>query len=222
MYIEEGQDGQQMSPELLNKVFQRNPSNAFDKIGMRSLMAPCFRYINKLWRRWVARWLHELAEGLDKTMAVMPLDVVNLSRLRAAILAPEGSPIEGYILFLSASCGDNEIPFKPLRICFTTKVWHPRINTFGSICVDILKQKDGIEGWSPAYTLETVLVALQHMLVDPCVGLEDMTNALNKPALRQYHDDRQRYNIEAKEFTKASQHGGYGKLKFEDHRIDCI
>ena len=100
----------------------------------------------------------------------MPLDVSDLSRLRAIILAPEGSPIKDYILFLYVQL-HYDTPFKPPQISFETKVWHPRVNENGSICLDVLTDS----GWNPAYTLETVLVTIQYMLGDPCLSLDDMS-----------------------------------------------
>ena len=43
---EESNGGQQMSPELLNTGFQRNPHNAYN--CLKSLTAPCFQHINQV------------------------------------------------------------------------------------------------------------------------------------------------------------------------------
>ena len=58
---------------------------------------------------------------------------------------------------------DNQYPFVPPKMRFTTKVWHPNISSAnGAICLDILKDQ-----WSPALTLKTALLSLQALLSSP-------------------------------------------------------
>ena len=80
---------------------------------------------------------------------------------KASLVGPEGSPYEGGIFFLNIQF-PVDYPFKPPRLQFTTKIYHPNINSNGGICVDTIK-----ENWSPALTISRVLLSLSSLLDDP-------------------------------------------------------
>lgn len=57
------------------------------------------------------------------------------------------SPYSGGVFFLSITF-PTDYPFKPPKVAFSTKIYHPNINSNGSICLDILRDQ-----WSPALTI---------------------------------------------------------------------
>ncbi|RXM36360.1 Ubiquitin-conjugating enzyme E2 D4 [Acipenser ruthenus] len=57
------------------------------------------------------------------------------------------SPYQGGVFFLTIHF-PTDYPFKPPKVAFTTKIYHPNINSNGSICLDILRSQ-----WSPALTV---------------------------------------------------------------------
>ncbi|XP_049927046.1 ubiquitin-conjugating enzyme E2-17 kDa-like isoform X2 [Epinephelus moara] len=71
----------------------------------------------------------------------------DLFHWQASIMGPPDSPYHGGVFFLSVHF-PTDYPFKPPKISFTTKIYHPNINSNGSICLDILRSQ-----WSPALTV---------------------------------------------------------------------
>ena len=76
-------------------------------------------------------------------------------------MGPPDSPYQGGVFFLNIHF-PTDYPFKPPKVTFTTRIYHPNINSNGSICLDILKDQ-----WSPALTIKTALVSLQALLSAP-------------------------------------------------------
>jgi len=79
----------------------------------------------------------------------------------ATIMGPPDSPFEGGVFFLAIHF-PPDYPFKPPKVKFTTRIYHPNINKSGGICLDILKDQ-----WSPALTISKVLLSICSLLTDP-------------------------------------------------------
>ena len=67
---------------------------------------------------------------------------------QATIMGPGDSPYQGGVFFLTIKF-PTDYPFKPPKVQFNTKIYHPNINASGGICLDILKDQwcvhDGLE-----------------------------------------------------------------------------
>ncbi|ELV11796.1 Drebrin-like protein, partial [Tupaia chinensis] len=85
----------------------------------------------------------------------------DLFHWQATIMGPNDSPYQGGVFFLTIHF-PTDYPFKPPKVAFTTKIYHPNINTNGSICLDILRSQ-----WSPALTVSKVLLSVCSLLCDP-------------------------------------------------------
>ena len=85
----------------------------------------------------------------------------DMFRWQATLLGPTESPYENGVFFLEINF-PAEYPYKPPRIHFSTKIYHPNINSNGGICLDILKDQ-----WSPALTISKVLLSICSLLNDP-------------------------------------------------------
>ena len=71
-----------------------------------------------------------------------------VSWTRAGLIIAQGdSPYSGGVFFLAIHF-PTDYPFKPPKVNFTTRIYHPNINSNGSICLDILRDQ-----WSPALTI---------------------------------------------------------------------
>lgn len=56
----------------------------------------------------------------------------------------------------------NDYPFKAPTVKFETPCFHPNVDQFGNICLDILKEK-----WSSVYDVRAVLLSIQSLLGEP-------------------------------------------------------
>ena len=79
----------------------------------------------------------------------------------ATIIGPEGSVYHGGVFQLLIRF-PLDYPFKPPKISFKTKIYHPNVNSNGGICLDVLKDQ-----WSPALTITKVLLSISSLLTDP-------------------------------------------------------
>ena len=109
----------------------------------------------------------------------------------ATIMGPDESPYQSGIFFLNIQF-PTDYPFKPPKIAFTTRIYHPNINANGSICLDILKDQ-----WSPALTISKVLLSISSLLTDA-----NPDDPLVPEIAHLYKTDRARYENTAREWTR--------------------
>jgi ubiquitin-conjugating enzyme E2 D/E len=110
---------------------------------------------------------------------------------QATIMGPSDSPYTGGIFFLTIHF-PTDYPFKPPKVQFTTRIYHPNVNSNGSICLDILKDQ-----WSPALTISKVLLSICSLLTDP-----NPDDPLVPEIAHVFKTDRARYEATAREWTR--------------------
>ncbi|KAJ5397163.1 hypothetical protein N7509_005276 [Penicillium cosmopolitanum] len=146
----------------------------------------------------------------------------DLFHWQATIMGPGDSPYSGGVFFLTINF-PTDYPFKPPKVHFTTRIYHPNINSNGSICLDILRDQ-----WSPALTISKgslrpstrknispstschvemyrsslthlllVLLSICSMLTDP-----NPDDPLVPEIAHVYKTDRPRYEATAREWTR--------------------
>ena len=134
-------------------------------------------------------------EGLQKdppaNCSAGPLND-NIFEWEATIMGPNNSPYKGGLFFLRIYF-PKDYPFKPPKVRFKTKVYHPNINNSGEICLDILKNQ-----WSPALTTSKVLLSICSLLTDP-----NPDDPLVVDIANQYIKDKETFNRTAEEWTRT-------------------
>lgn len=122
---------------------------------------------------------------------IAPINDSDIFEWRATLIGPKDSPYHNGKFILSINFPSN-YPFKPPKINFLTKIYHPNINDGGSICLDILKDQ-----WSPALTITKVLLSISSLLTDP-----NPDDPLMPELGREYKNNVDNFNKKAKEWTE--------------------
>jgi ubiquitin-protein ligase len=106
----------------------------------------------------------------------------------ANIRGPEGTPYEGGVFHLELQIPAS-YPHHPPAVKLFTTIPHP--NVFGNyICLDMLQinRKEG-QGWSSAYSIQSVLMQLQSFLFEEDLNQEKNQQLMNiKKAVKQANE----------------------------------
>lgn len=143
----------------------------------------------------VKRIMKELEDTKLDTKSGVTLklkDESDLSQLTGTFLGPPDSPYEGGRFVIDIEV-PSEYPFKPPKMKFVTKVYHPNISSAtGAICLDILKT-----AWTPILTLKSTLISLQALLQSP-----EPNDPQDAVVAQAYLADKSQYEKTAQQWTK--------------------
>eukprot|EP00164_Ancoracysta_twista_P000706 GFYU01000931.1.p1 GENE.GFYU01000931.1~~GFYU01000931.1.p1 ORF type:complete len:149 (-),score=41.25 GFYU01000931.1:466-912(-) len=114
----------------------------------------------------------------------------DLFRWKGTIMGPPDSPYQSGVFNLNIHF-PADYPFKPPKISFATKIYHPNVNSNGGICLDILRDQ-----WSPALTISKVLLSICSLLTDP-----NPDDPLVPEIAQTYKQDKAKFERTAKEWT---------------------
>ena len=119
-----------------------------------------------------------------------PIDESDYYKWQGLIHGPEDTPYHGGLFQLEIEF-PVDYPFKPPKVTFVTRIYHPAINDHGSICLAILKDQ-----WDPAITVTKLMQSIISILVDP-----QTENPLKPEVAQEFNTDRPKFDATAKEWT---------------------
>jgi len=139
----------------------------------------------------IAAELKELIRDPPSSCSAGPIDKEDIYKWEAMLVGPAGTPYMGGVFILTIDFPTN-YPFKPPKVKFVTKIYHPNINASGGICLDILK-----DNWSPALTVSKVLLSICSLLDEP-----NPDDPLVLDIAEKYVKNRPLYDCIARDWTR--------------------
>eukprot|EP00835_Amoeboradix_gromovi_P001053 NODE_41_length_29768_cov_0.533924.p16 type:complete len:147 gc:universal NODE_41_length_29768_cov_0.533924:28956-29396(+) len=133
--------------------------------------------------------LKNLMENPIKGVHIIPNEDDVLSWI-VKITGPAGTPYEKGTFSINIVF-TSDFPFKPPKILFKTKIYHPNFDSDGNICLSLLNN------WKPASRISVLITAILQLLLEP--NLEDPI--ATEPA-ELYRTNKDEFIKNAKDFTK--------------------
>ena len=140
----------------------------------------------------IRRELEDLLSRETTFVTAGPVDDENLFQWTATVAGPQDSPYAGGLFELVMVVPDD-YPFRPPKVAFQTRIYHPNISPDGGICLDLLR-----DAWSPALTVSKLLLSICSLLTDP-----NPSDPLVPAIAEQYMRDRERFNETASAWTQV-------------------
>ena len=142
--------------------------------------------------------LKELNKINSEDFGAEPIDDSDMFNWQAFITGPKDSLYEGGYFNLEIKF-PREFPFKPPKVYFQTKIYHPNFNYHsGQICccaLSFLKTE-----WTPDITVVQILESIRGLLANP--NLDRVCGLGNEEAAELYRNDNYEFKLIAKEWTK--------------------
>ena len=143
----------------------------------------------------IAKELRDLEKEPPSNCSAGPVGE-DMFHWKGTIIGPSDSPYAGGVFWLNIHF-PSDYPFKPPKITFDTRIYHPNINRNGSICLDILSGE-----WSPALTISKVLLSISSLLTEP-----NPDDPLVSDIANIYKSNRNEYNAKARAYKIKYEQG---------------
>lgn len=144
--------------------------------------------------------LQDLKKGGPKYFRDVVVDEQNIFQW-TGLLVPEAYPYNKGA-FRIEIIFPAEYPFKPPKITFKTRIYHPNVDEKGQICLPIV----AVENWKPATKTEQVVQALVSLINEP-----EPDHPLRGDLAEEYTKDRKKFFKNAEDHTKK-----YGEKRPSD------
>lgn len=135
--------------------------------------------------------LGDIRKSNSKSFRDIQVDESNLLNWQGLIV-PENSPYNKGAWRIDIVF-PAEYPFKPPKVSFRTKIYHPNIDEKGQVCLPIISA----ENWKPATKTDQVIQALVTLVNDP-----EPEHPLRADLAEEYTKDRKKFLKNAEEFTR--------------------
>ncbi|XP_069788752.1 ubiquitin-conjugating enzyme E2 L3-like isoform X1 [Narcine bancroftii] len=153
------------------------------------------RRLAKVIARSVVRWRCEELEDIRssgmKHFRDIQVDDANIFCWQGLIV-PSNPPYDKGAFKIEINF-PSEYPFKPPKVTFKTKIYHPNIDEKGQVCLPIIHA----ENWKPTTRTENVIQSLFQLVNDP-----QLDHPLRADLAEEYAKDRKKFCKNADEFTK--------------------
>ena len=120
-----------------------------------------------------------------------PDNLDNFFFWRCKLDGPEGTPYEGGRFDITMRY-PADYPYKPPKVRFQTRIYHPNINKHGLVSLDILG-----DYWRPALTIEKILLSISSLLMHP-----NPDDPLVPDIANLYQNDYAQFLATAREWTR--------------------
>ncbi|XP_057295043.1 ubiquitin-conjugating enzyme E2 L3-like [Hydractinia symbiolongicarpus] len=141
--------------------------------------------------RRLAKELESIKDSGQKIFRDIQVDESNILNWQGKICTEEPPYNKG--AFKIEIVFPAEYPFKPPKITFKTKIYHPNIDEKGQVCLPIISP----ENWKPATKTDQVIHALAALISDP-----EPEHPLRGDLAEEYTKDKKKFMKTAEEYTK--------------------